>query len=95
MGIGLARWQPDASTGGDVIAEFAAAAHVHFENHHAQEIAVLTNFALTRHGWIFWVESDKFLILARDVEMAPPVPAAAGSAICLHLDRDGARFGGL
>lgn len=86
MVICLARWQPDARTGGDVVTEFATSSHVHFKNDHAQEIAVLANFALAWHGRDFRVESDVFLVLARDVEMVSPVPTAAGSTICLHLD---------
>jgi hypothetical protein len=44
--IVLARGKPDASPSRDVFTKLAAASHVHLQDNHAKEIAVLTRFPL-------------------------------------------------
>lgn len=75
---------------GNILAELATAPHVHLENDHAKEVAVLAGFTLARHRRYLRVERMVLIAIfgCNDVEVAAPVAAAARTAIGLHLDRD-------
>lgn len=88
IGTAVSRGKVDASSGRDVFPEFAAASHVHLQDNHAKEVAVLARLALTRHGRHLWVERVVLvaLLLRHHMEVVALVASPARTPISLHLD---------
>lgn len=67
IAVRFTRRKPDSCVSGNVVAEFAAPSHVHFEDDHAQEVAVFSGFALAR-SWDGLGIVREITVYSREVE---------------------------
>lgn len=90
VGVALARGEHDARPCGDILAELAAATHVHFKNDHAKEITVLAGLTLTRQWGYLRIERVVLIAVLRgnNVEVIASVSPAARATVGLHLNGD-------
>lgn len=88
--IAFTRRQPEPRSRGYVVTKLTAASHIHLQDHHAQEISVLSGLSLTRHWRNLGIERAMLSMIAApgasQVESALAITATRGSAIGLHLN---------